>query len=288
MSTRHERGPGRTRRDEVEDILGLGSGATTAEADALLALFADLDGPAQAGELPGEAAAVAAFRAARHSAPVAYAPARKRGRLLASLTTLLTFKTAAVALAATSVGGVALAASTGTLPTPHQHHSPKVPVEQPRTTTVVPTPTAAALRDAAKTAAALDRENAKAGKDRTASFGGLCTAFAAGNWDNSRAARNPAFARLVAAAPGGDVTDFCAALASESPAAPRSGNPAAGKPANPGQKQAAEKSKSSTHGKSHAAGSKVTTPQTKSKGKAADQAAGKGDAVPKRGSAKPR
>jgi len=228
MSTRQDRGPGRSRRDEVEEILCLVPGATTAEADALEALFADAAGPQHAGELAGEAAAVAAFRAARPPAP------RKAGRarIVASLTTLLTFKTAAAALAVTSVGGLALAAGTGALPTPltagaHHSDTPARVVEDPGPTITEP-PAALALRDAAKAAAAADRAYAQAGHDRSASYAGLCTAFTAGGWDNTRAATNPAFSRLVAIAPNGDVAGFCQALATAAPASENSaahGNP---------------------------------------------------------------
>ncbi|MEU4560857.1 hypothetical protein AB0F72_20970 [Actinoplanes sp. NPDC023936] len=63
--------------------------------------------PATERELSGEAAAMAAFRAA--------APAPRRHPML----TFLSFKVAAAAFATTAtVGGVALAASTGTLPSP--------------------------------------------------------------------------------------------------------------------------------------------------------------------------
>jgi hypothetical protein len=221
----------RTLRGEVEEILSLVPGATAAEADALETLFAAAVGPPRTGELPGEAAAVAAFCAAQQRP----APTARRARILASLTTLLTVKTAATALAVTSVGGLAFAAGTGTLPKPlAPHHAEHTTVDTP--TTVVPTPSAAALRNAAKAAAAVDRADAKAGKNRSASYAGLCAAFSAGAWDNARAAGSPAFARLVAAAPAGDVTDFCQALATEAALT----DPG---PATPGRQKAVGKSR---------------------------------------------
>jgi hypothetical protein len=69
--------------------------------------------PATDRELAGEAAATAAFRAAAHSP--APAPTRRRNPMLK----LLTIKVAAAAFATTAtVGGVAVAASTGALPNP--------------------------------------------------------------------------------------------------------------------------------------------------------------------------
>jgi hypothetical protein len=175
---------------------------------------------------------------------------------------LLTVKTAAAALAVTSVGGLALAAGTGTLPTPlatHPRHADQPTTGADNPTTVVPTPTAAALRDAAKAAAAVDRDDATAGKNASASYTGLCTAFAAGKWDNARAAGNPAFARLVAAAPGGDVTDFCQALADEAPAGKNPGSSAA-RPAKP-----------TNNGTSHAAGQTAHKGKPAAKGKPANK-----------------
>jgi len=286
MSTRQDRGAGRTLRDEVEEILCLVPGATAAEADALVSLFADAAGPSRSGALPGEAAAVAAFAAARRPP----APLARRARILASLTTLLTVKTAAAALAVTSVGGLALAAGTGTLPTPlasHPHHAdrPSGIVDNP--TTVVPTPTAAALRDAAKAAVAADRADAKAGKNGSSSYTGLCTAFEAGTWDNARAAGNPAFSRLVTASPGGDVTDFCQALATEATLA--------GDGAGKGRSAAAPGSKANGHAPGKSAGKgkpagkgKSAVHRSDAKGKpaaASDNAAGRTNAAAKRGGA---
>lgn len=269
----------RSQRNEVEAILG--SEPDAAEAEALAAFFVIASGPTTSGELPGEAAAVAAFRAA-YPAP---APTARRAKILASLTALLTVKTAAAALAVTSVGGLALAAGTGALPTPltkDKHTS----VEQPAERTV---PTAAEFRDAAKNAAAVDRADAKAGRDHSSSYAGLCNAFTAGKWDNARAAGNPAFTRLVATAPNGDVSDFCAALETEDPSPGKSkgkGDPA--KPSNskggkgienkgtgsgksadaPGQSDNSAKSTGKAHGKpENAAGKSAPKDDAKGNGK---------------------
>ncbi|WP_127547310.1 hypothetical protein [Actinoplanes sp. OR16] len=82
--------------------------------------------PATDRELAGEATAMAAFRAAAHSP--APAVARRRNPMLK----LLTFKVAAAAFATTAtVGGVALAASTGALPNPMFASSSAEPSRSP-------------------------------------------------------------------------------------------------------------------------------------------------------------
>ncbi len=87
--------------------------------DPLSAVLAAAKAPATAGELSGEADALAAFRAAAHSPAVV--PQRRRSMVAK----LLTLKVAAAAFACTAtVGGVALAASTGALPNPISSNSP--------------------------------------------------------------------------------------------------------------------------------------------------------------------
>jgi hypothetical protein len=97
-------------RDEAERILRDAAGGPRPGQDALTAFLASAAAPAADEELAGEEAAVAAFRRAR------LGPAPRRRPLLARV---LTVKAAvALALSATAVGGVALAAGTGTLPGP--------------------------------------------------------------------------------------------------------------------------------------------------------------------------
>lgn len=87
--------------------------------DPLSAVLAAAKAPATARELSGEADALAAFRAAAHSPDVV--PQRRRSMLAK----LLTLKVAAAAFACTAtVGGVALAASTGALPNPISSNKP--------------------------------------------------------------------------------------------------------------------------------------------------------------------
>jgi hypothetical protein len=141
----------RTQRDEVEEILSLVPGATAAEADALTALFSTASGPVRLGELPGEAAALTAFRAAQ---PQPAGPSRKT-KLLA---TALTVKTAVAALVLTSVGGVAVAATTGVLPTPltPSHSTDKPKDDAGPGPAVDDAANEAAVHEAAKSAAAAD------------------------------------------------------------------------------------------------------------------------------------
>ncbi|MEU8241447.1 hypothetical protein AB0C07_24640 [Actinoplanes missouriensis] len=86
--------------------------------------------PATERELAGEAAAMAAFRAAPPAAP-------RRSPML----TFLSFKVAAAAFATTAtVGGVALAASTGSLPSPIFASSSAKPSPAPTSTSPSPSP----------------------------------------------------------------------------------------------------------------------------------------------------
>lgn len=102
--------------------------------DPLAGLLAAASAPGRPDELTGEDAAVAAFRAAsaeraREAAATRVLPAAPHRRRVGGrgLKRLLTVKAAVAALAAVSLGGVALAAGTGNLPgqTPsHQHGTP--------------------------------------------------------------------------------------------------------------------------------------------------------------------
>lgn len=207
MTSHQQRSRGGSER---EQILALAPDATATEADALLALLSTAAGPATAGKLPGEDAAVAAFRAAQPATAPTGATVR-RAKILASLTGLFTLKTAAVALAVTSVGGAALATTTGVLPTPLIDKKSHVEQSDPPRADA----TADAVRDAAQAAAATDRADHEAGRNAAASYSGLCQAFTAGGWTTERAAGNPAFSRLLSTAPAGDVTAFCTALDAE-------------------------------------------------------------------------
>ena len=138
------------------------------------------------GELAGEDAATAAFRAAVGTDP---APSTGRRSMTKSavVAKLLTLKAAAVALAAVSAGGVALAASTNVLPNPfapdNPGHSTPAPGHSNRPD-ATPSP----------------------------SLVGLCTAYLAGaGADHGKALESPAFSALITAAGGQDKVDaYCA------------------------------------------------------------------------------
>lgn len=137
------------------------------------------------GELAGEAAAVAAFRAA---ADVELVPHDRRSSMMKSavVAKLLTLKTAVVAVAAVSVGGVALAATTDVLPNPLSPGSPSHSTPAPTHSNgphATPSP----------------------------SLVGLCTAYLAGAGQaNEHVLDNPAFGALVDAAGGPEnVAAFC-------------------------------------------------------------------------------
>jgi hypothetical protein len=141
--------------------------------------------PAFPGELAGEAAATNAFRAAVGTNP-ALSPGRRTMTKSAVVAKLLTLKAAAVAVAAVSAGGVALAASTNVLPNPFANN--------PGHSTPAPS-----------------HSN---GPDATPSPSliGLCTAYLAGaGADHGKALESPAFSALITAAGGKDNVDvYCA------------------------------------------------------------------------------
>jgi hypothetical protein len=145
------------------------------------------------GELAGEDAAVAAFRAAR-SSNLAPQSGRKSMSKTALVAKLLTLKAAAIAVVAVSAGGVALAAPPGVLPNPlapqHPGHSTDAPGHPGNAATPSP------------------------------SLVGLCTAYLAGaGADHGKALENPAFSALITAAGDKDKVDaYCASIGVTTPA----------------------------------------------------------------------
>jgi hypothetical protein len=152
---------------------------------------------------PGEYAALAAFRSAHRetaSRPLgAFAMYRNRTRAA-----LLTAKTAAAAVVLVSAGGVAMAATTGAIPTPITHPTHPVHPVHPVTPKV---------SDDATDSDATDATDSDA-TDDNGSLRGTCTAFGAGAFsDPTAAASNADYRQLVIAAGGQDqVAAFCAAL----------------------------------------------------------------------------
>jgi hypothetical protein len=101
-------------RDTAERLLR-GEPAIRAGHPRLDGLLAAAAAPASRRELAGEDAAVAAFAAAHLASPQS---PRRISMLKSTLAKLLTVKVAAACVAVGGAGGVALAASTGTLPGP--------------------------------------------------------------------------------------------------------------------------------------------------------------------------
>lgn len=196
-------------RDTAEKLLcGVPAGAGP-----LADLLAAAAAPALAVEHAGEQAALAAFRAARLSPAT---EPRRRSMIQTALAKLLTVKVmAATVVASTALGGVALAASTGTLPTQAGGAS-------------------ASQTDKADDAAEgggsqkspEPSESAKAKKDNDAkgksSVVGLCRAYQAHPMDErGKAVESTAFTALVEEAGGkANVAGYCkvvlAAKAAES------------------------------------------------------------------------
>jgi hypothetical protein len=185
-------------------------------ADLLVAAAA----PGRPGELASEQACVASFRAA-YLAPV------RRPRRLSMIKTavlkLLTVKVAIAAAATTAAGGVAFAASTGTLPNPLDKHATGV------SSGVDASHPAADKSKSSHRGAGADDKDAKDGNGGTdgkpgngpdashaptPSLVGLCQAYGSGNKaEHGKALDNPAFTVLITAAGGRDRVDaFCTAL----------------------------------------------------------------------------
>ena len=115
-------------RKTAERLLDSATVGRPAGPDHLSRLLAAAAGPGHADGSVGEDRAVAAFRTAR---PALVPERRRASALVASLAKLLTIKVAAVA-GAVAIGGVALAASTGTLPkVPVVPHLPNGGVASP-------------------------------------------------------------------------------------------------------------------------------------------------------------
>ena len=130
-----------------------------------------------------------------------------------TLAKLATLKAAAALAAATAAGGVALAASSGTLPNP----------------------IAGAAADGNKTAAAhatarpshQPSHGARGDASPSPSLVGLCHAYTAGAGNNpGKALENPAFTALITAAGGKDkVASYCVTVLAAAPGSTAAANP---------------------------------------------------------------
>jgi hypothetical protein len=159
----------------------------------LAAVLRAAAGPTRPAELAGRQLAVAAFHhALLHPAETS----EKRSMIRTAALKLFTVKAAAVAAVVLGTGGVALAASTGAIPTPLNNHHPV-----PSASVTTPQPG--------------DRPQSSAhpgNADPSPSLVGLCRAYTAGaGADHGAALASPAFQALITAAGGKDGVDaFCA------------------------------------------------------------------------------
>ncbi len=219
MSTHRPRRPD---RDTAERLLRGAPHGRRGGQDPLAELLAAAAAPARADELRGEQAIMAAFRAA-HLRPAPQQ--RSRPMIKTALAKLLTLKAAAV-LAATAAGGVALAASTGTLPNPLSS---------------TPSVSASAGAEAAATGKPTADPSHKGPQGSPSpSMVGLCHAFTAGAGSSSgKNLDSPAFQALITTAGGKDKVDaYCTNLlstvkggdASAKPESSKAGEHATAKP----------------------------------------------------------
>jgi hypothetical protein len=182
-------------RDSAERLLG-GDPAASGDLAELLVAAAT---PAPAGVVAGEDAAMAAFRAARGE------PLRHphRSMLRPTAARLLVAKIAALVVVVLGAGGVAVAATTGELPSLLRMRPATAPgtggtAGHPRPAPS-PTPPSSGRPGQSPT-----------DPEKTADLHGLCTAYAAGQ---NHLLDTPAFDRLIAAAGGVPrVAAYCSAL----------------------------------------------------------------------------
>lgn len=199
-----EAGPARNGRLDdasVERVLR-GERVPGADAAALRRLLDAATAPATAYELRHAEAAAGAYAAVHAEAAHGHRPAvllgRRAGRLLG-------LKVAALIAAATTASGLALAATTGVLPTPLRPRpaltsgpASSAPVRASAATSTQPHPTPSAAPNVAA----------------------LCTAYdATPSAQRQKVLTTPGFAALVAAAGGADkVSAYCAARGGRTPA----------------------------------------------------------------------
>jgi hypothetical protein len=181
---------------------------------ALARLLADASAPAQSDELVGLSAALTAFSSSR--------PNPRRSPVKTLFAGLLAAKAALVATAAAaSIGGIALAAATGSLPTAAQNaahdlvhapaaasaHSAALDDETEPTSSETPSDTASPSPSAAHSATP------------NPSLIGLCRAYGAGvATSHGKALDNPAFTVLISAAGGKDaVAAYCTTVLAAAP-----------------------------------------------------------------------
>jgi hypothetical protein len=201
--------PGRIDRRAAEHLIGDRSIGVRNGHPPLTALLTAAAVPGRPDELNSEQASLAAFRTAHLN------PASQPGSLAVIRTAMmkfLTVKVIAVAAVITATGGVALAASTGSLPNPLAKPAPAASSGPSAAQPAVPPSRAPHTPGPSRTA-----KQATAGDGFAApspSLVGLCHAYGAGNKaEHGKALDNPAFSALITAAGGKDKVEmFCQAL----------------------------------------------------------------------------
>ncbi|MDI1466016.1 hypothetical protein QEZ54_34075 [Catellatospora sp. KI3] len=186
--------------DDTDRLL---DGEPSAAYPRLRRALAEAAAPGDASELAGLAAAMTAYR---------QSAAAGRGRRRGTLRRALAFKIAAV-VAATAVGGVAFAASTGVLPGPFFRPSPP-------STSAPASPSApgasAAGPGGSPSASASPSQAAMPLPSTAAKVHGQCRSYLS-DPGKAKATTNPAYAELVAAAAGRDLAAFCTRLLAAQP-----------------------------------------------------------------------
>lgn len=184
-------------------------GSHPAGTDGVAHVLSAANSPADETELGGEHAAVALFRAASATPAVT---SRSPSMIKATVTKLGAAKLlAATAVAVAASGGLALAATTGTLPNQSGHPHPAV---TPSSVGHHGAGGAGSTADHPAIGADSSSATASAAATPSPSLVGLCRAFQAGATSNpGEAVNNPAFTALVTAAGGVDGLDaYCTAL----------------------------------------------------------------------------
>jgi len=188
-------------------LTGAAGHGTDHRYDRLAAVLAASAAPARPAELAGRERALAGFRTATSHPAL---PLRRPSVIKIALLKLLTVKAAAVAAVAVGAGGVALAASTGTLPgslgSGHANQA------APAASHAKPRPSAP------------DRDPG-GNASPSPSLVGLCRAYTAGaGSEHGKALDNPAFGALIAAAGGRDKVDgYCAGVLADPTASASTG-----------------------------------------------------------------
>jgi hypothetical protein len=180
---------------------------------ALGRLLADASAPAQPHELAGLSAALTAFSASQ--------PSPRRSPVKTVLASMLAAKALAIGAAVASIGGVALATATGSLPPAAQNaahdwvhapaaasaHSAALDDETDPSSSATPSDTSSPSPRAANSATP------------NPSLVGLCRAYGAGvATAKGKALDNPAFTVLITAAGGKDaVAAYCTGVLADAP-----------------------------------------------------------------------